>query len=138
MQELVEFARVWGPLAAILVYFAYKATPALLDKFLPDLMSARREEKKRLNQQDADLLTKLMQVYERLITSNERTVTFIGSASEALRAVQHALDDNTRVLATVIEAIRQGPKCPLPHCPYVTVNGGDPPSVGSEQPGNSD
>ena len=112
MTEFLPFAERWGPWFLVLIYVVAKGTPVILEKLIPDWIAGIRAQK-------ATAAAELKEVYERLITQQDKMLNFIASATMALEAMQRAMDGNTQQLYRVQQSIEHGPDCPLPNCPYL-------------------
>jgi hypothetical protein len=83
----------------------------------PQWLAAWFEERKIIRQAEVN-------VYERFIAQQEKTITFIGSAASAMNLMNEnftrSLDGNTQQIFHLMQAIEHGGHCPLPDCPYIS------------------
>ena len=118
MAEFLSLAERYGWTVVVLVYAVIKGAPIVLGRLWPEWMAAQRDKvrlKAEAEQQDQEAV---IRVYEKFVVSLEAMTKFVGSATSAINGMERALDENTRTLAEVVEAVKRGPKCPLPECPY--------------------
>jgi len=118
MSELLSLAEKYGWLGVVLVYVLVKGLPIVLDRLWPEWVSAQRDGVKMRAEAEQQDKAAVIRVYEKFVTSLETMTKFVGSATTAINGMERSLDENTRTLAEVVEAVKRGPRCPLPECPY--------------------
>jgi hypothetical protein len=126
MAELLPFAKEWGWTVAIVLYAASKLIPAFVDRYMPDLMTARNEEKKAARDSVASDRAELLRAYDRMVAMQDKTLNFVASCSSAIQSMQRSMDGNTQELFRVREAVERGPECPLQNCPFMGKNEDEP------------
>ena len=123
----------WFLVVVIVVYLAVKAIPAAIERIWPEWVASKRvtqqariEEEKAEREQIASDRSALVRVYERLITQQDTSIKqqesvarFMSNAAVSVNGVERALDANTREVSELAQAVRLGPRCPLPGCPLV-------------------
>jgi hypothetical protein len=103
VEGLFKFAEAWGWAVTILVYFAYKAITAAIDKYIPDTLAARRtlaESKVKHEQTIEDRAFDMQEKMLTVVAANTGAIERLTSEFNAhLGALTRALDGNTQVLA---------------------------------------
>ena len=95
----------WAGFAAALLYI-------ILNKLGPQWLSEYWSERKARSKAEAGS-------YERLFAQQEKTLSFISSATEAIHSMTRSLDGNTQQVFRLGESIERGGRCPLPDCPFI-------------------
>lgn len=118
MAELLSLTERYGWWVVVLAYALMKGLPVVANRLWPEWVSAQRDKvqlRAEAEQQDKEAV---IRVYEKFVASLETMTKFVGSATSAINGMERALDDNTRTLTEMVEAVKRGPRCPLPDCPY--------------------
>jgi hypothetical protein len=93
--DILQFARDWGPWAAVLVYIIVK----IVDKFIPDALAHRQKTVERTWSWEG----KLFELQERtldVIQANTKAIENLTREFNAhLASMTRALDNNTRIIA---------------------------------------
>jgi hypothetical protein len=117
--EIAAFSREYGWFLAVAVYVIVKALPVALDKVWPQLLAQRQTEKARAARAMATELSTLTSVYDKFIAMQSQTLQFVGSATESINSMTRALDANTQQMFRLTDVVKEGPRCPLPACPFM-------------------
>jgi len=123
MTELLSLAERYGAWLVIAIYFVYKVLPVVIEKGWPEWMELRKSEKKAQVERERAERAELAPIYERFIAQNGEMIKFIANAASAMNDITRSLDANTQALYKVLEAVKQGPACPLPDCPFMNKAG---------------
>ena len=107
-QQIVAFALKPGPWAGFAAALLY----IVVNKLGPQWMTAYWDERKARSKSEAGS-------YERLFAQQEKTLSFISSATEAIHSMTRSLDGNTQQVFRLGESIERGGRCPLPDCPFI-------------------
>jgi hypothetical protein len=118
MAEILSLTERYGWWIVVLAYALVKGLPIVLNRLWPEWVSAQRDKTRLTAEAQHQDQAAVIRVYEKFVTSLETMTKFVGSATSAINGMERALDENTRTLTEMVEAVKRGPRCPLPECPY--------------------
>lgn len=119
MTELVNLVSRYGLWAVIVLFVIYKGVPAFIERFWPDWIFTHREQYKLKAEADASGREALARVYERMIILIEANTKAVTNVASSINVFERALDANTQQIARITDAVKVGPTCPLPDCPFM-------------------